>query len=152
MTRSAHWKKGTHKRFLPVGVRWPGDKWWSDDDGGRCIKLIGGPSVWPWPLFIPYKWIMKGSVSSGSHKKLIIVWRTTCNPIMSSRGGDMGSLLIFRATGEGDRGALGGRCWPPGFPGTVKWDSELEKRTKQHLVSNTRHFIHAGERHSLPKM
>lgn len=42
---------------------------------------------------------------------------------MASRGGDIGSLLIFSATGDGDRGALGGR-WP--VFGTVKCDSDLK--------------------------
>ena len=45
---------------------------------------------------------------------------------MASRGGDIGSLLILSATGEGDRGALGGR-WEPEF-GTVKWDKDLKMR------------------------
>ena len=42
---------------------------------------------------------------------------------MASRGGDMGSLLILRATGDGESGALGGR-WEPAF-GTVKCDRDL---------------------------
>lgn len=44
---------------------------------------------------------------------------------MASLGGDIGSLLIFSATGDGDRGALGGR-WP--VFGTVKWDKDLQER------------------------
>lgn len=42
---------------------------------------------------------------------------------MASRGGEIGSLLILSATGDGDSGALGGRC-APAF-GTVKCVSDL---------------------------
>jgi hypothetical protein len=56
---------------------------------------------------------------------------------MASRGGDIGSLLILSATGDGDRGALGGR-WDPEL-GTVKWDKDLQTGNRTHY--NTRHEI-----------
>lgn len=55
---------------------------------------------------------------------------------MASRGGEMGSLLILSATGEGDRGALGGRCGPE--LGTDKCVNDLADRvTSDALVTSS---------------
>ena len=51
----------------------------------------------------------------------------------ASRGGEIGSLLILTATGDGDSGALGGR-WLPEL-GTVRWDKLLPNSSWRSLVA-----------------